>query len=44
MAEQDGFDSRPVEGGAELAHELDAAVLFQATTVPTLMLDDGLSS
>ena len=32
MAEQDGFDPRPVDGGAELAHELDAAVLFQAVS------------
>jgi hypothetical protein len=30
MAEQDGFDSRPVDGGTELLHEFDAAVLFQA--------------
>jgi hypothetical protein len=30
MAEQEGIDPRPVEVGAELLHELDAAVLFQA--------------
>jgi hypothetical protein len=30
VAEQDGFDTRPVDGAAELLHELDAAVLFQA--------------
>jgi len=30
VAEQDGFNPRPVDGVAELVHELDAAVLFQA--------------
>jgi hypothetical protein len=30
MAEQDGLSTRPVDGVAELLHELDAAVLFQA--------------
>lgn len=30
MAEQDGFDARPVDGSAELVHEFDAAILFQA--------------
>ena len=30
MAKQDGFYARPVDGVAELVHELDAAILFQA--------------
>jgi len=30
MAEQDGFYARPVDGAAELFHECDAAILFQA--------------
>ena len=30
MAEQDGFYAGPVDGAAELFHEFDAAVLFQA--------------
>ena len=30
VAEQDGFDAGPVDGVAELVHELDGAVLFQA--------------
>jgi hypothetical protein len=30
MTEQNGFDTRPVDGAAELFHEFDAAVLLQA--------------
>lgn len=30
VADQDCFHARPFDGAAELLHELDAAVLFQA--------------
>jgi hypothetical protein len=30
VAEQDGFHTEPIDGAAELLHEFDGAILFQA--------------